>query len=189
MRAIFQKKALYTAIAAATLLLSIPLNTVSAYNTLGYSWSKTNGVKTVVRLSYETSGTTKYNTAFDTAVSDWNAAQSKISFNLSAINSTSNLVGSFGDYDQSLYGRCNYAWDSSNKFTSIQARLNAYNSIIDTNATVRRSSSGHELGHGLGLDHTSVVVIAYLMSSNRDRTSVYTPQSDDINGVNAIYPN
>ncbi|MCI3923515.1 matrixin family metalloprotease [Paenibacillus sp. TRM 82003] len=178
-----------TAIATATLLSSIPFNIASAYNTLGYSWPKSYGVTTEVKMRYETTGSNKYNTAFDTAVSDWNTAQSKIKFNLSSLNTTSpNVVGTFGDYDQSLYGRCNYAWDNNNKLTSIQARLNAYQNNIDTNATVRRSTAGHELGHGLGLDHTSVVVVAYLMSSNRDRTSVYTPKSDDINGVNAIYP-
>ncbi|WP_270166649.1 matrixin family metalloprotease [Paenibacillus sp. SYP-B4298] len=189
MRLVLKKKVLFFTILAATLLSSIPFDTVTAYNTLGISWPKSIGVAAEVKLRYEISGKTKYNTAFDTAVADWNAAQSKIKFNLSPSNTLSpNVVGTFGDYDQSLYGRCNYSFNSNNKFISIQARLNAFNNNIDTNATVRRSTAGHELGHGLGLDHTSVVVIAYLMSSNRDRTSIYTPKSDDINGVNAIYP-
>ncbi|MFC4619539.1 matrixin family metalloprotease [Camelliibacillus cellulosilyticus] len=49
---------------------------------------------------------------------------------------------------------------------------------------VARTAAGHELGHGIGLDQSSSKA---MMSSSRDRTKVYVPQTDDINGVNARY--
>lgn len=49
----------------------------------------------------------------------------------------------------------------------------------------RRSTSGHEIGHALGLDHTAN---AALLNDKRDRAAIYTPMTEDINGIKAIYP-
>lgn len=49
----------------------------------------------------------------------------------------------------------------------------------------RRGTAGHEWGHCFGLDETTGQV---LMNPNRDRNTIYTPQSDDIDGINYLYP-
>jgi hypothetical protein len=63
-------------------------------------------------------------------------------------------------------------------------KLNAGNpDIINTN--VARSTANHELGHLLGIaDLNSGTAI---MNVDRDRSSVYVPQTDDVNGVIATY--
>jgi hypothetical protein len=50
----------------------------------------------------------------------------------------------------------------------------------------------HEMGHGLGLDHAgssscSGQPIMYSSSNRYFNCGHVTPQSDDINGINAIY--
>ena len=45
------------------------------------------------------------------------------------------------------------------------------------------STAGHELGHVFGLSHSTVS--NSLMDGNRNIETVYTPKSDDINGVKA----
>ena len=63
-------------------------------------------------------------------------------------------------------------------------KLNAGNpDIINTN--VARSTANHELGHLLGIaDLNSGTAI---MNVDRDHSSVYVPQTDDVNGVIATY--
>lgn len=56
--------------------------------------------------------------------------------------------------------------------------------LSSANDTQRRSTTGHEIGHALGLDHTANPA---LMNNVRDRNVIYTPKDEDINGVNAIY--
>jgi hypothetical protein len=51
---------------------------------------------------------------------------------------------------------------------------------------VIQSVMAHEWGHALGLADIPTGT-TMLMGHARDRTSIITPQQDDINGVNAIY--
>lgn len=52
----------------------------------------------------------------------------------------------------------------------------------------RISATGHELGHIIVLGHSSgAVLMNYSTSSRYDTYGVYTPQTDDINGVNYYY--
>lgn len=56
---------------------------------------------------------------------------------------------------------------------------------LDGNSNYQLSTSTHEIGHALGLnDLTSGTAI---MNNNRNRNTITTPQSDDVNGANANY--
>jgi len=49
----------------------------------------------------------------------------------------------------------------------------------------RRATAAHELGHGSGLGHSAYSSAVMYKFTNY---GVYTPATDDINGLNAIYP-
>ncbi|SFE87446.1 Matrixin [Paenibacillus algorifonticola] len=182
-----RKKSLLT-VTTLILMTFIFTSSALAYSFTGHTWSKTNGNTYNVSVKYATTNTT-YRAAFDSAVSDWNSSQSKIKFNLSALNVSSlNKVGTQDVDNPSLYGVCiTYPISGTAKISYFTADLNIGNPNVVNYSKTRRSTAGHELGHALGLDHVSVLVTA-IMNSSRDRETVYTPQTDDINGVNALYP-
>lgn len=74
---------------------------------------------------------------------------------------------------------------------NIFKEITSYNSYLNTGTpslsktNYGRSTAAHELGHAIGLDDLSSG--NSLMSHSRDRSLIYTPQSDDLQGVNAIY--
>ncbi|AKG36755.1 zinc metalloprotease [Paenibacillus durus] len=165
-------------------------STAFAYLLKPYGWPKTSGQTYTVKVKYSTSDA-NYKTAWSTAVNDWNNKQSKIRFDLSELyTSSANSVGTMINSDTSIYGETtNTLTSDSSQITSFVARLNTANSEIAGNATVRRSTSNHELGHALALaDNNVSVIFLAIMNQLRDRTTTYTPQTDDVNGVNAKYP-
>lgn len=59
-------------------------------------------------------------------------------------------------------------------------------SLCGTQTTVHRGSIvAHEMGHGMGLAHTSNA--ATLMYNGQAGTAVYKPAADDIAGINHLY--
>ncbi|MHA6531933.1 M57 family metalloprotease [Paenibacillus sp. BAC0078] len=171
------------------LIASLSLYTVTdAYVLKPYHWSKSAGSTQTVQFKYSTSNST-YRATFNTAVSDWNSRQSKIYYSLSDLNASAvNTVGTEYIADQSHYGITHVSYSvSSGLIYTAEVLINIGNSDVVNKSNTRRSAANHELGHALGLDHTTPPVLS-VMNSSRDRETVYTPQTDDINGVNAIYP-
>ncbi|WP_338555307.1 M57 family metalloprotease [Paenibacillus sp. KS-LC4] len=182
-----RKKSLLT---AAILLLPalIFTSTAFAFTFTGHKWPKSVNSTYNVYVKYATTNTT-YKAAFDTAVSDWNSAQSKIKFNLSALNtSTFSTVGTQNVDDPSMYGACiTYVSPGTTSTSYFTADINIGNPSVVNFPQTRRSTTGHELGHALGLGHSSAPVTA-IMNSSRNRENVYLPQTDDKNGINTLYP-
>lgn len=84
--------------------------------------------------------------------------------------------------DKNLYGKMTTYYNTSTKrVTKFQGYLNDYSVKV---ASVAQSTSVHELGHALGLGHSSKTSI---MNTSRDRTKITTPQTDDLNGIKNIY--
>lgn len=129
-----------------------------------------------------------YNTrvAFTNSLQDWNAAGTKVHFQNS---------GSYKVYlaEANMPG---VAWDGRSYITGSGTTIQSCSCYLNMyytdgyGANKRRSVSGHELGHSLGL--WEVTGGAELMNkatpSRYDTYGVYTPQQDDINGVNFLYP-
>lgn len=126
------------------------------------------------------SGTSTIKTAFITATDDWNKASNvKYAYHYNA----SSTCNSWYEASESLFGRTT-TYHSSGIVKRFDALVNSGNTKLTGN--VPRSVACHELGHPLGLD--DLTTGSALMSHARNRQNIYKPQTDDINGIKAIYP-
>lgn len=79
------------------------------------------------------------------------------------------------------------AWSFSGCcFTSVTGYLNwAYTQSYSPGAI--QSVAGHELGHAAGLGHSDQCVLMYPSTYRYFTCGVFSPQQDDINGIDALY--
>lgn len=124
-----------------------------------------------------------WKTAFNAAASDWSAAPTNVDYAYySASGNKLGIVDKPG-------GSAGYFWGATDAYgylTSFSAAGNINQAVTGTyTSTMKRSTAGHELGHGLGLGEENLR--AALMNQNRNRSTVYKPQQDDTDGVNFLY--
>ncbi len=120
--------------------------------------------------------------AWRQAITDWHGKQSKVRFTYSS-STTDGYLNSYYESGTSTYGTMYVQWDWLNYVTYFNGELNAGHSKI-TDSNVARSTANHELGHAMGLDHTTNNSI---MDTGRTRSITYVPQTDDVNGINNLY--
>lgn len=156
-----------------------------AYELLGYTWSS------VDPLYYLMENWVGYKTrlAFGISINDWNATSTPVNFQYSASNYKVYLYEVYND---------EVGWDGkylltvnsgTHRILYARALLNYYYTD-DYGTNKRRSVSGHELGHVLGLDEMGYydpVLMNQYTDRRYDTYSVYIPQQDDIDGVNDMY--
>lgn len=127
----------------------------------------------------------KTRTAFTYSIEDWNATDTPVNYQEDPANYKVYLCETEEpgvDWD----GKCKIGYTGS-RIDWATCMLNMYYTD-DHAANKRRSVSGNELGHSLGLNHEDAAVLMNPYTSSRyDKYGVYTPQEDDINGVNAMY--
>lgn len=126
---------------------------------------------------------------YEDSVANWNQVPPQrpqfvfipgVSVNFDSYTAIDGLYG-FVDPHCSAPGPGNMIW--------FDARVNSHYAATDFvwNDNALRSITGHELGHGLGLGHSSVTLDA-LMHPGRDHYTVIAPRPDDISGLRALYP-
>ena len=158
---------------AVIFVMSIP---IYAYSLTGYKLpSKYSSIK------FESMSST-YRSYWNLGIASWSTKGCSFIEQTSAIGTLSAKSIS----DSSILGI--YYRDTVN----IYGEITAYRAYLNTNASSSlsktnwgRSTACHELGHPLGLNDLSSGNA--LMSHARNRSSIYSPQTDDLNGINAIY--
>lgn len=121
-----------------------------------------------------------WKTAFQSATNDWYNTPTSAYFSYSATAATGFNTYSAAD---NYYGYtiATHSDDIASKCLSFGNTYTGYS----TTANQRRSTAGHELGHCLGIGDSNVAQA--LMRTGRNRDSIYKPQQDDIDGINAKY--
>lgn len=123
---------------------------------------------------------------FSDSVGDWNSQGTKplVQWSSGAVNRLDSYTAADNNYGYASIACTGPFWDR--KMSSFYAYANSYyGPEYSWNDFFMRSVTGHELGHGLGLGHSYQYSI---MNTSRDRYTLYRPQQDDRNGLNAMYP-
>jgi len=171
----------YTTVIVLTISLIIAAvpSLVCAYTLSGYSWDDV----TPLKYKKDSGMSAASSTAWSSSVSDWQPSDANFQLD------SSNYEVYLSDTYNSGIG-----WDgitvlttSGTTILSASAYLNTYYTSSYA-VTQRRSVSGHELGHVLGLDEHSGWVLMEPSTYNRWHLYyIYTPTQDDFNGVNSMY--
>jgi hypothetical protein len=142
-------------------------------------------------VTYEknSSSSSLTNAAWDSSITDWSNAQSKVTFQ--AVSSSPMLYLSFTNDNSVAWDGATQKYQSGNYLYYALSRLNQYRTEDYTPSNKRRSVSGHEIGHAMGLsegDHDDSLM-EQDTSVRYGTYTIYTPQQDDINGINTLYYN
>ena len=134
---------------------------------------------------------TAYSGVVTTCIADWNGTGTEVHFTKDAAGAI-RITGDGANPPPNNWNAKTDIWSFGTVITA--ATVTLYNvRLIDSPAhnMHKRNTIGHELGHTFGLDHNTTDKGALLygtcIGSYHD-CDVSTPQTDDINGTNNIYP-
>ncbi|MGD0153730.1 MAG: matrixin family metalloprotease [Thermacetogeniaceae bacterium] len=176
------RRKLLTILLSVLIVLSMmPLQSASAYTLEGYTWED----PTPVTYWWDTTITSATSRAcWQNGASAWNNATSRVSF---SYNSNYEVYLGATNDDNISWDGITALYASGNTITSADCYLNEYYTNGYSSAK-RQSVSTHELGHVLGLGHSNGARIMNPYTDSRwDTYGVNTPQTDDLNGINAMY--
>lgn len=175
-----KKRFVKTTVVAIIALSALQLS-ATAYNLAGAKWSSSS-----ITYTIDSSCSTDSEDAWVYAADEWNAAARTT---LREVSSGGKVTCS-EDYDRSVgWDGITRAMGSGNTITSCDAIVNSYYTE-DYSTRKLRSVTGHEFGHVWGLAEAGKSS-RVLMNPETERRytsyGIYTPQDDDIDGVNSIY--
>lgn len=159
----------------------------SAYNLFGGRWPYQPSSGCCANfLLYITPGMYgEDNNAFNHGMGAWTSSPANVNWQ-STSNSSNSIVGE-STYNNSVswLAQTTLIPCFSCQYSNAAVQLNDYYTLGYTDAH-NQSIAAHELGHVMGLDHHTG---RYLMNPTDPYAlySINTPQTDDVNGVNALY--
>jgi hypothetical protein len=187
-----RKKFVFGATLAAGMLASALIVPASAlaYNIESGCGSGWHAIHSESVFSFTNNASNPAYTAFNTAAGEWTGTPTKVILQNTGGPGiiTSNPDSGNTGYDGITYYSC-----SSGYFTNgVRVQVNSYYTAgYSTNERV--SVTTHEFGHALGLAHNNPStcsgrpVMYYATPGRYTQCGIYTPQTDDINGINHIY--
>jgi len=143
-----------------------------------------------------------YVTICGDAVNSWNTASSKVDFDYVAFEDWTEgyveVIYIVGDYGWNDWHAATFIYNAADQIIPLPVDEDWKYAFIKLNQVylgpiieryLIQSTCGHELGHAMGLDENwdDVELLMYPENDRYDDEGVYTPQQDDINGINAIY--
>lgn len=173
---------------AGSSMLPVGVPKAHAYSLWGYYWPNMSGV----RYCNYASGNSA--TAFNNAVNAWNSSSAPVVYTQNCTNTDVELVsdnyGNTGwDGLTRVYATGSQTCNGWTQWTLVDTDMNTYytdTSSYDNGA--RQSVATHEMGHAIGLQHSTALAVMIADTGTRwSSHHIDTPQSDDVNGVTAIY--
>jgi len=148
-----------------------------AYNLWGYRWSSSN-------ITYECDMYGDYTTQCNNGKNEWHSwTDVSLSYGGSGAGITT-TAGNYGNVGWS--GLCSVGSASGSTVYKMNISINTYYTDGYSSAQ-RKGVITHELGHALGLAHENRLGPGGAVMYDNDARTVYSPTSDDVAGVNAIY--
>jgi hypothetical protein len=171
-------------------LVSFFSRIASAYYLEGPYWSgqPATGCCANLYLQYAASMYLGDSTVYDNGRAAWNQTSSANIYFWTA-SSSSIYATDQNNSSASWDGRTTYYY-SGRYFTSATVELNYYYfSTYNYPAGKKQGVAVHELGHVAGLAHnpSGCVIMTPYTSTRWETCGISTPQTDDVNGINALY--
>jgi predicted Zn-dependent protease len=170
--------------AAVGLLSVLGVGPASAYHLEGPRWggTPTSGCCANIHVQYASGFYPDDQVAYNSAIIAWNQSAANV---LLVSGSSKLTIDDVINNSVTWDGITNYTYSGSS-FTAANVLLN-YHFTIGYDSSKTKGVAAHELGHALGLAHTSGCVLMTPDTPTRSSCGISGPTSDDVNGVNHLY--